>query len=90
MTARILKLGIRPLNPAKHRFILTRAAEDLAKAERAHRKGAGVAEARRALILTQARFLAHDVAQRQPKTIVRKGATVGRSDQQPTLFEVNV
>ena len=56
MTARIT-----PLDPTKHRFVLTRAAEDLAKAEKAHRKGASVAEARRALIRTQARFLAHDV-----------------------------
>ena len=56
MTGRII-----PLDPAKGRFLLTRAAEQLAKALKARRKG--VAEARRNLIRTQARFLAHDVRQ---------------------------
>jgi hypothetical protein len=83
-------MRITPLDPTKHRFILTRAAEDLAKAEKAHRKGASVAEARRALIRTQARFLAHDVARLRPKLMVCKAASVGRSDQQPSLFEVCV
>jgi hypothetical protein len=81
-------MRITPLDPTKHRFILTRAAEDLAKAQKAHRRGASVAEARRALIRTQARFLAHDVAQLRPKLMIQKSAAVGRTDQQPSLFEV--
>jgi hypothetical protein len=71
---------ITPLDPTKHRFVLTRAAEDLAKAQKAHRKGASVAEARRALIRTQARFLAHDV--RQAKVAAPPVAVA-----QPSLFE---
>jgi hypothetical protein len=71
---------ITPLDPTKHRFILTRAAADLAKAQKAHRKGASVAEARRALIRTQARFLAHDV--RQAKATTPRAVVA-----QPSLFE---
>jgi hypothetical protein len=85
MTARIT-----PLDPVKGRFLLTRAAEQLAKAERAHRKGASIAEARRALIRTQARFLAHDIAANRQRLTLRKGADVGRSDSQINLFEVKI
>ena len=61
MTGRII-----PLDPVKGRFLLTRAAEQLARAQKARRKG--LAEARRNLIRTQARFLAHDVRQARAAT----------------------